>query len=643
MIIQCPYCKKDLELSEECLGWRVRCAYCDEEFRALEPSVRSGNGLSNDSDELLSVNWDALESDADERRKWNERATIWRERIQINCPECEAKLSLETRLLGGRVMCPHCGVAFLARGEGAMVTEDRNRYRDDLCREKDAESIRACLNWGSEAMTTLQIGFKLGGFGCEPESDGVYLRFWFEKNFDISNFLDHFKGLVESMIGYELQVVKAKKEVTSDGYVWEVRYRVQKNSSCKQISQSALERKHQAANDGPGIVEHPMVLRRKDEEDRLSYLVSDDVDERVYSRNYFSFIDYLRKKYGNVHVMRILVMNEPPTDSFCKLRGLKDGFGIIVETRPTDGMPELPDGMINDMEKRFSRKLTLVKKIDGDIVEYCFMLSDPGKTIASEKSNAMEQQMSPTRQPLGKGTGVDWSKENAAFARFADEYGISDFWVNGVNPYCMEVSIPLSVDEDDVRDFANDLFDALGLLSGGEIDFHQFGPYCFLDKSDDCYYVVFNHHSVVGSKAGDVGYKFTVEAVQEGGYEDDDEGSDGDITPEKVMQYIAAGIKSGAIRSKSGEGFFVLEGKYFDQIAAGEKTTEYRDISPRNLSKSIGIKTVKLQRGYKKVQMRYMVESVKLMDANGRECDPYNIPAGFIATRIAIHLGKRIA
>ena len=31
-----------------------------------------------------------------------------------------------------------------------------------------------------------------------------------------------------------------------------------------------------------------------------------------------------------------------------------------------------------------------------------------------------------------------------------------------------------------------------------------------------------------------------------------------------------------------------------------------------------------------------------LLDPEDRECDPYAIPKGFIATTIAIHLGKRI-
>ena len=66
------------------------------------------------------------------------------------------------------------------------------------------------------------------------------------------------------------------------------------------------------------------------------------------------------------------------------------------------------------------------------------------------------------------------------------------------------------------------------------------------------------------------------------------------------MRQLAEDIQSGAIRSKSGEGYFVLKGEFYDAIEAGRKTTEYR------------------------------------------ECDPYAIPSNFLATTIAIHLGRRI-
>ena len=41
-------------------------------------------------------------------------------------------------------------------------------------------------------------------------------------------------------------------------------------------------------------------------------------------------------------------------------------------------------------------------------------------------------------------------------------------------------------------------------------------------------------------------------------------------------------------------------------------------------------------------QMRFELASVGLLDADNQECDPYNIPDGFIATTIAIHLGRRV-
>ena len=636
MIIRCPYCNEELELPSEYTGQKVQCAYCDKKFIAAKELVDEQKMVDVDADSEPIGRINDFEEEG-----WNERKTIWRDIIKINCPKCEADISLDTKFLGGKVRCHSCGAAFFARGEGAMVTEDRNRYREELRRDKEAKDIESCLDWESEAMATLRIGFKVGGRGCEGESDGVYIRFWFEKNFDIMGLLDHFTSLVESIIGYRLRVVEKFKDRLSDGFSCRVRYYVQKDRPCEKIQQSRRESAQSRVRSSV-IAVNPIVQSHEEERNRLFYLIhGDDGGEVAFSRNYFCFIDYLRNKYKDLQIFRILVANYGPGDPFCESRGLKDGFGIIVEVKArNDVAGELPIGMIKDMEKRFSRKLTLVKKIGGSMVEYCFTLSMPlQESVSGSDMNAKQRTLVAT-QDLGKGTGVDWSRENAAFARFAEEYGISGFNVRAVNPYCVQVSIPLSVDEDDVRDFANDLFDELGLLSGGDIDFHQFGPCCFLDKSDDCYYVVFNHHSVVGSKAGEADYKFTVEAVQEGG---GGEYSDDEITPEKVMQYIAAGIKSGAIRPKSGEGFFVLEGKYYDQIAAGKKTTEYRDITIRNLSKSIGIKTIKLQRGYKKVQMRYAVESVRLMDANDRECDPYNIPAGFIATTIAIHLGKRIA
>ena len=242
---------------------------------------------------------------------------------------------------------------------------------------------------------------------------------------------------------------------------------------------------------------------------------------------------------------------------------------------------------------------------------------------------------------MARRKGIDCSLEDGAIKAALNRYGIKDAGFIGVNVYCYNVTLPIKHGDEKAAAFATDVFHAVNALDKDcKISVGQSTDYCFLDRDDErgCYGVIFNHHDIVGSKPGDELYAYSVAAIL---------GEDGEEDDEAWMQELAEGIKSGKIRSKSGEGFFVLKGEFFDAIKDGRKTTEYRDITPRNLSKSIGIKTVKLQRGYghpgkPPEQMRFEVKSVGFLDADDRECDPYDIPGGFIATTIAIHLGKRI-
>ena len=409
------------------------------------------------------------------------------------------------------------------------------------------------------------------------------------------------------------------------------------------------------------VPKHPVVKSREDEASRLEYLMWGGGE---LSRNVFDFQEYLRMKYKISHLFDC---NYPPGDTFAGWHGFNDGFGVVVETKtklPADVFAKF----VQDLEKRFSRKLTLVKTRGDNIIEYCFTLSMPNqgplaqskaavgqRTTINERSITMKQATTAVTMHLGKGTRVDWAKENEVFAQMLVKHGIRKFHVQMANPYCVEMSIPFSENENSVRNFANDLFHVLDVLDADyELDFGQLTDCSGLDLNEDarCYYVLFNHHDVKECHPGDAMYKYKLEVYESGGEVDEEnadveEPEDGELTPAQIMKYIADGIKSGAIRSKSGEGYFVLKGEFFDAIKAGRKTTEYRDLTPRNLSKSIGIKTVKLQRGYghpgqPPEQMRFEVSSVGLLDSDDRECDPYNIPGDFIATTIAIHLGKRI-
>ena len=227
---------------------------------------------------------------------------------------------------------------------------------------------------------------------------------------------------------------------------------------------------------------------------------------------------------------------------------------------------------------------------------------------------------------------LDCSREEAAIEEAKRRCGIDDVGFNGINLYCYNIMLPLEVGDEKAAEFANCVFHAVGVLDADcDVGIGEGTDFCELVRDDEmeCYCVIFNHHLVVED---DDLYEYSVAALR--GSEEEGEA---------WMRQLAEDIKSGAIRSKSGEGYFVLKGEYYDAIEAGRKTTEYRDLTPRNLSLSIGIKTVKLQRGYghpgqPPKQMRYEVKSVGLLDADDHECDPYAIPPGFLATTIAIHL-----
>ena len=106
-------------------------------------------------------------------------------------------------------------------------------------------------------------------------------------------------------------------------------------------------------------------------------------------------------------------------------------------------------------------------------------------------------------------------------------------------------------------------------------------------------------------------------------------------------------LKAGKLRSRVEDGFLVMQGEFYDDIESGEKTVETREFTEYNLKRTIGIKTIRLQRGYGHLgkppkKMRYEVTQVLLMDDYGQECAPFDIPEDFIPVYINLHLGKRI-
>lgn len=219
--------------------------------------------------------------------------------------------------------------------------------------------------------------------------------------------------------------------------------------------------------------------------------------------------------------------------------------------------------------------------------------------------------------------------------------GIEQWGGDMFNPYLFEIKIPASEGERKAVRTFNDLFHSVDVLPSGEqLQMGEGRDYCAccMDEDGKTYSAVFNHPKAMGFKEGDEEYQFTLKAIHE---KQEAEAE----AEETEMRRLVADIKAGRLKSKSDDGYLVLKAEFYNAIEAGKKKIEYRDFSEYNIKRTIGLKTVRFNLGYAKdaKRMQWEVKKVVLMDYDGNECDPFNVPDGFWPTTIALHLGKRIA
>lgn len=219
--------------------------------------------------------------------------------------------------------------------------------------------------------------------------------------------------------------------------------------------------------------------------------------------------------------------------------------------------------------------------------------------------------------------------------------GIEEWEGDMLNPYLFELKISVSIGEKNAVRIFNDLFHTMGVLSSGEqLQMGEGRDYCAccVDEDGETYSAIFNHLKAMKFKEGDEEYQCTLKAIH------DEQEAEAE-KEEAEMRRLVDGIKAGRLKSKSDDGYLVLKAEFYNAIEAGEKKIEYRDFTEYNIKRTIGLKAVRFNLGYAKdaKRMQWEVKKVVLMDYDGNECDPFNVPDGFWPTTIAIHLGKRIA
>jgi len=238
-----------------------------------------------------------------------------------------------------------------------------------------------------------------------------------------------------------------------------------------------------------------------------------------------------------------------------------------------------------------------------------------------------------------KAKDVDYQEIRQVVAECFSRNGVEAMAGEKINPYLFTIQVSRSIEVGKVSQVFNDTFHALGvlptevLLSPGD-----WCDYCglFIDEASDAYLAMFNHPDAKRFEKGSEAYKFTLRGMFES---EKSESSD--------PRALVGGIKAGTLKSKTLEGYAEVDAELYDAINMVDNTVIYRDFTEENIRRTIGVSTIRINRGYGRGdnpsnQMLWTVEKVMLVDGNSNECDPFNVPDDFWPTTIAIHLGQRI-
>lgn len=240
-------------------------------------------------------------------------------------------------------------------------------------------------------------------------------------------------------------------------------------------------------------------------------------------------------------------------------------------------------------------------------------------------------------------TDKDFALVNETVMPIVERYVLEDTEPGLYNPFLFALTVPVKNGEDKTIKCANEIFHALGILPKDRtLAMAEAGDYCaiFTDEGGETYTLLFNHPVAMAFKSGDEEYEFTIKGRNE--IEEAEAEAE-----EAEMRSLVEGIKAGRLKSKTPDGYLVLAGEFYDAIEVGKKTVEYRDFTEYNIKRTIGLKTVRFNRGYGSKgkppkQMQWEVKGVVLMDGDENECDPYNVPEDFWPVTIALLLGRRI-
>jgi predicted Zn finger-like uncharacterized protein len=121
-ITSCPYCSTQLRIRRGFAGQHVQCKHCNETFVAKEADGPA-TAASGEVDPVRPLPPVSQE-----------------ERVIVNCPSCQASLSIRRVYIGRQVRCKQCDEIFLASDSAAAIdlSPESRRDRDGIDTERAA-------------------------------------------------------------------------------------------------------------------------------------------------------------------------------------------------------------------------------------------------------------------------------------------------------------------------------------------------------------------------------------------------------------------------------------------------------------------------------------------------------------------------
>ena len=327
----------------------------------------------------------------------------------IECPNCRAKLDLPGEKLYEAVKCGGCRTRFVATEWSGVVLSEcelavyESNHRIEIFSKKIESLIKSVCKHAEGMLCNTMRLFKAnltvetaemspgdGGFEVSGEypHPGVYVVVRMEKDkWDgESGHTPALQRFVEAILGFRVEkTYEDGCHAVGGGERKYVYYFIHDREPCQRTAMPGGDEDSSVRQSIPGAWRSALHLERQ----RTIDLIKGNEIERWYSSNFIDFEKDLRNRYKFGVIQIVLIDKE---------HSARMPVGLQLRIDTDDGEIVLPEGLVDAIEKRLERKLSLIDVSNfGNRNMYAYKVSIP-----SAKKQAAAPPLKSKTKPLPK-------------------------------------------------------------------------------------------------------------------------------------------------------------------------------------------------------------------------------------------------